>query len=122
MDEYIRDVIDSRKMLIVEEAVDQDLEYEDLCTCADSVADKFVDGFITDEEMSAALEEDELNRVIDDLVDDVNIEELILSEPDTIPDDDGELSEINAALDSDIDPEVLDLEIDDDMYFEDDVD
>lgn len=122
MDEYIRDIIDSRKMLIVEEAVDQDLEYEDLCTCTDTVADKFVDGFITDEEMSAALEEDELNRVIDDLIDDVNIEELVLSEPDTIPDDDGELSEINAALDSDIDPEVLDLDIDDDMYFEDDVD
>jgi hypothetical protein len=124
MDEYIRDIIDSRRSLIVERAVDEDLQAEkELSVEVNTVAGKFVDGFITQEEIdSCQLTEEELNSTLDDIIDDAEANELALYEPETFSDDDGELSDINAILDSDIDPELLELDDDESMYCEPSVD
>lgn len=124
MDEYIRDVIDSKRMLVVERAVDEDLQAEkDLSIEVNTVAGKFVDSFITQEEIDGCqLTEEELNGTLDDLIDDAEANEISLYEPDTFSDDEGELSDINALLDSDIDPEVLELDDDESMYCEPSVD
>lgn len=124
MDEYIRDVIDSKRMLVVERAVDEDLQAEkDLSIEVNTVAGKFVDSFITQEEIDGCqLTEEELNGTLDDLIDDAEADEITLYEPDTFSDDDGELSDINAILDSDIDPEILELDGDESMYCEPSVD
>lgn len=124
MDEYIRDIIDSRRSLIVERAVDEDLQAEkELSIEVNTLAGKFVDGFITQEEIdSCQLTEEELNGTLDDIIDDAEANELALYEPDTFSDDDGELSDINAILDSDIDPELLELDDDESMYCEPSVD
>lgn len=124
MDEYIRDVIDSRRSLIVERAVDEDLQAEkELSVEVNTLAGKFVDGFISQEEIdSCQLTEEELNGTLDDIIDDAEANELALYEPDTFSDDDGELSDINAILDSDIDPELLELDDDESMYCEPSVD
>ncbi len=124
MDEYIRDVIDSKRLLIVERAVDEDLQAEkDLSIEVNTVAGKFVDSFITQEDIDGCqLSEEELNGTLDDLIDDAEADEITLYEPDTFSDDDGELSDINAILDSDIDPEILELDADDSMYCEPSVD
>lgn len=119
MDEYIKDVLDAKKMLIVERAVDEDLEADaELALAYETVADKFVDGEITEEDMEGCpFTEEEINLTIDDLIDEANEDELLLlNEPDTFPDDDGELAEINAALDSDIDPEILEFDDNEDLY------
>jgi hypothetical protein len=124
MDEYIRDIIDSRRSLIVERAVDEDLQAEkELSIEVNTLAGKFVDGFITQEEIdSCQLTEEELNSTLDDIIDDAEANELALYEPETFSDDDGELSDINAILDSDIDPELLELDDDESMYCEPSVD
>lgn len=124
MDEYIRDIIDSRRSLIVERAVDEDLQAEkELSVEVNTLAGKFVDGFITQEEIDGCqLTEEELNGTLDDIIDDAEANELALYEPDTFSDDDGELSDINAILDSDIDPELLELDDDESMYCEPSVD
>lgn len=124
MDEYIRDIIDSRRSLIVERAVDEDLQAEkELSVEVNTLAGKFVDGFISQEEIdSCQLTEEELNGTLDDIIDDAEANELTLYEPDTFSDDDGELSDINAILDSDIDPELLELDDDESMYCEPSVD
>ena len=124
MDEYIRDVIDSKRMLVVERAVDEDLQAEkDLSIEVNTVVGKFVDGFISQEEIDGCqLCEEELNSTLDDLIDDAEADEITLYEPDTFSDDDGELSDINAILDSDIDPELLELDDDESMYCEPNVD
>ena len=124
MDEYIRDIIDSRRSLIVERAVDEDLQAEkELSIEVNTLAGKFVDGFITQEEIdSRQLTEEELNSTLDDIIDDAEANELALYEPETFSDDDGELSDINAILDSDIDPELLELDDDESMYCEPSVD
>lgn len=124
MDEYIRDVIDSKRLLIVERAVDEDLQAEkDLSVEVNTVVGKFVDGFITQEDIDGCqLCEEELNGTLDDLIDDAEANEITLYEPDTFSDDDGELSDINAILDSDIDPEILELDTDGSMYCEPSVD
>lgn len=124
MDEYIRDIIDSRRSLIVERAVDEDLQAEkELSVEVNTLAGKFVDGFITQEEIdSCQLTEEELNSTLDDIIDDAEANELALYEPETFSDDDGELSDINAILDSDIDPELLELDDDESMYCEPSVD
>lgn len=124
MDEYIRDIIDSRRSLIVERAVDEDLQAEkELSVEVNTLAGKFVDGFISQEEIdSCQLTEEELNGTLDDIIDDAEANELALYEPDTFSDDDGELSDINAILDSDIDPELLELDDDESMYCEPSVD
>lgn len=124
MDEYIRDIIDSRRSLIVERAVDEDLQAEkELSIEVNTLAGKFVDGFITQEEIdSCQLTEEELNSTLDDIIDDAEANELALYEPETFSDDDGELSDINAILDSDIDPELLELDDDGSMYCEPSVD
>lgn len=124
MDEYIRDIIDSRRSLIVERAVDEDLQAEkELSIEVNTLAGKFVDGFITQEEIdSCQLTEEELNSTLDDIIDDAEANELALYEPETFSDDDGELSDINAILDSDIDPELLELDDDESMYCEPGVD
>lgn len=125
MDEYIRDIIDSRRSLIVERAVDEDLQVEkELSVEVNTLAGKFVDGFISQEEIdSCQLTEEELNGTLDDIIDDAEANELTLYEPDTFSDDDGDLSDINAILDSDIDPELLELDDDDEsMYCEPSVD
>jgi hypothetical protein len=124
MDEYIRDIIDSRRSLIVERAVDEDLQAEkELSVEVNTVAGKFVDGFITQEEIDGCqLTEEELNGTLDDIIDDAEANELALYEPETFSDDDGELSDINAILDSDIDPELLELDDDESMYCEPSVD
>lgn len=121
MDEYIKDVIDSKKYLVLEKAVDEDLQAEqDLTVEVNTVAGKFVDSFITDEDMDCCpFGEEETNTEIDELIADAEEDPLLVCEPDTFSDDDGELSEINAVLDSDIDPEILELDVDDDLYFED---
>ena len=124
MDEYIRDIIDSRRSLIVERAVDEDLQAEkELSVEVYTLAGKFVDGFISQEEIdSCQLTEEELNGTLDDIIDDAEANELALYEPETFSDDDGELSDINAILDSDIDPELLELDDDESMYCEPSVD
>ncbi len=124
MDEYIRDIIDSRRSLIVERAVDEDLQAEkELSVEVNTLAGKFVDGFITQEEIDGCqLTEEELNGTLDDIIDDAEANELALYEPETFSDDDGELSDINAILDSDIDPELLELDDDESMYCEPSVD
>ena len=124
MDEYIRDIIDSRRSLIVERAVDEDLQAEkELSVEVNTLAGKFVDGFITQEEIDGCqLTEEELNGTLDDIIDDAEANELALYEPETFSDDDGELSDINAILDSDIDPELLELDDDESMYCEPNVD
>ncbi len=124
MDEYIIDVIDSKRMLVVERAVDEDLQAEkDLSIEVNTVAGKFVDSFITQEEIDGCqLTEEELNGTLDDLIDDAEANEISLYEPDTFSDDEGELSDINALLDSDIDPEVLELDDDESIYCEPSVD
>lgn len=124
MDEYIRDIIDSRRSLIVERAVDEDLQAEkELSVEVNTLAGKFVDGFISQEEIdSCQLTEEELNGTLDDIIDDAEANELALYEPETFSDDDGELSDINAILDSDIDPELLELDDDESMYCEPSVD
>lgn len=124
MDEYIRDIIDSRRSLIVERAVDEDLQAEkELSVEVNTLAGKFVDGFITQEEIDGCqLTEEELNGTLDDIIDDAEANELALYEPETFSDDDGELSDINAILDSDIDPELLELDDDESMYYEPSVD
>ena len=124
MDEYIRDVIDSKRMLVIERAVDEDLQAEkDLSIEVNTVVGKFVDGFISQEEIDGCqLCEEELNSTLDDLIDDAEADEITLYEPDTFSDDDGELSDINAILDSDIDPELLELDVDESMYCEPNVD
>lgn len=120
MDEYIRDVIDSKRMLIVERAIDEDLQAEqELGIEVNTVAGKYVDGFISQDEIDGCqLCEEELNGTLDDLIDDAEGDELTLYEPDTFADNDGELSDINAILDSDIDPELLELDADEDLYCE----
>lgn len=124
MDEYMKDVIDSKRMLVVERAVDEDLQAEkDLSIEVNSIAGKFVDSFISQEEIDGCqLCEEELNCTLDDLIDDAEADELILYEPDTFSDDDGELSDINSVLDSDIDPEILELDDDESLYCEPNVD
>lgn len=124
MDEYIRDVIDSRRMLIVERAVDEDLQAEkELSMEVNTVVGRFVDASITQEEIdNCQLCEEELNGTLDDLIDNAEADNITLYEPDTFTDDDGELSEINAVLDSDIDPEILELDCDESMYCEPNVD
>ena len=124
MDEYIKDVLDSKKFLVIERAVDEDLQADkELGLEVNTVVGKFIDGFISDEEIDGCeLCEEELNGTLDDLIDDANVTDITLYEPDTFSDDDGELSEINQVLDSDIDPELLELDLDDDIYCEPSVD
>lgn len=119
MDPYIQDVMESRKLLIVERAVDEDLQAdEELKTAYETVADRFVDGEISREDLDQCpFGEEEINLAIDDAISSEGEDNLVFSEPTTYADNDGELAEINAALDSDIDPEILELD-DDDIYAE----
>ena len=63
MDQYIKDVIDSRKMLIVEKAVDEYIQAQnEIIVESTTVADNFCDADISDEE---------LGEIIDDLAGDL---------------------------------------------------
>lgn len=104
MDEYIKDVLDSRKHLMVEDAVDEHLQAEkELIVETTTVVGKFIDTTI--EELS----EDELDALIDG--EDVDIEADLADMEDPIDYTDGEMSDIDTVLDTD--PEVMSLDLDD---------
>lgn len=106
MDEYIKDVLDSRKQLMVEDAVDEHLQAEkELIVETTTVVDKFIDTTI--EELS----EDELDALIDG--EDVDIEADLADMEDPIDYTDGEMSDIDTVLDTD--PEVMSLDLDDEV-------
>lgn len=106
MDEYIKDVLDSGKQLMVEDAVDEHLQAEkELIVEATTVVGKFIDNTI--EELS----EDELDALIDG--EDVDIEADLADMEDPIDYTDGEMSDIDTVLDTD--PEVMSLDLDDEV-------
>lgn len=106
MDEYIKDILDSRKHLMVEDAVDEHLQAEkELIVETTTVVGKFIDTTI--EELS----EDELDALIDG--EDVDIEADLADMEDPIDYTDGEMSDIDTVLDTD--PEVMSLDLDDEV-------
>lgn len=106
MDEYIKDVLDGRKHLMVEDAVDEHLQAEkELIVETTTVVGKFIDTTI--EELS----EDELDALIDGLVGDIDIKADLADLEDPIDYTDGEMSDIDTVLDTD--PEVMSLDLDD---------
>lgn len=106
MDEYIKDVLDSRKQLMVEDAVDEHLQAEkELIVETTTVVGKFIDTTI--EELS----EDELDALIDG--EDVDIEADLADMEDPIDYTDGEMSDIDTVLDTE--PEVMSLDLDDEV-------
>lgn len=65
MDQYIKDVIDSRGLLIVERAVDEYIQAEnEILVETETPADSFCDGCISDEEIG-----DMIDSLADDDVD-----------------------------------------------------
>lgn len=106
MDEYIKDVLDSGKQLMVEDAVDEHLQAEkELIVETTTVVGKFIDNTI--EELS----EDELDALIDG--EDVDIEADLADMEDPIDYTDGEMSDIDTVLDTE--PEVMSLDLDDEV-------
>lgn len=108
MDQYIKDVLDGRKQLMVEDAVDEHLQAEkELIVEATTVADKFIDNTIE------GLSEEELDALIDGLVEDIDIKADLADMEDPIDYTDGEMSDIDTVLDTD--PEVMSLDLDDEV-------
>lgn len=106
MDQYIKDVLDGRKQLMVEDAVDEHLQAEkELIVETTTVVGKFIDTTI--EELS----EDELDALIGG--EDVDIEADLADMEDPIDYTDGEMSDIDTVLDTD--PEVMSLDLDDEV-------
>lgn len=106
MDQYIKDVLDGRKQLMVEDAVDEHLQAEkELIVETTTVVGKFIDNTI--EELS----EDELDALIDG--EDVDIEADLADMEDPIDYTDGEMSDIDTVLDTE--PEVMSLDLDDEV-------
>jgi hypothetical protein len=104
MDQYIKDVLDSRKQLMVEDAVDEHIQAgKELIVETTTVVDKFIDNTI--EELSG----DELDALIDG--EDADIEAELADLEDPIDYTDGEMSDIDTVLDTE--PEVMTLDFDD---------
>lgn len=104
MDKYIKDVLDSRKQLMVEDAVDEYMQAEkELIVETTTVVGNFIDTTI--EELS----EDELDALIDG--DNADIEADLADLEDPIDYTDGEMSDIDTVLDTE--PEVMSLDLDD---------
>lgn len=107
MDQYIKDVLDGRKQLMVEDAVDEHLQAEkELIVETTTVVGKFIDNTIEEE-----LSEDELDALIDG--EDVDIEADLADMEDPIDYTDGEMSDIDTVLDTE--PEVMSLDLDDEV-------
>lgn len=106
MDKYIKDVLDSRKQLMVEDAVDEYMQAEkELIVETTTVVGNFIDTTI--EELS----EDELDALIDG--DNADIEADLADLEDPIDYTDGEMSDIDTVLDTE--PEVMSLDLDDEV-------
>lgn len=106
MDQYIKDVLDGRKQLMVEDAVDEHLQAEkELIVEATTVADNFIDNTIE------GLSEEELDALIDGLVEDIDIKADLADLEDPIDYTDGEMSDIDTVLDTE--PEVMTLDFND---------
>lgn len=106
MNEYIKEIIDSKHQLQLERAVDEYLQAErELIVEATSYIDDFVDNAIDDVDDVA------LDAMIDA---DANIDlggEDVVNPIDFV--DSSEMSDIDTILDTD--PEVMELDLDDDM-------
>lgn len=110
MDEYIADIINGNHYLVLERAVDEDIQAEkELNLESTTVADRFVDnvliseGYDLDSEFDDLSGDPDIDQCIDALMND---EEDVTN----FEDDGGELSDIADGLECDIDPVVAELD------------
>lgn len=76
VDEIVSDIIDSKRHMIVEDAVDEYLLAEiDILTEATTAADKMVDMSLDDDEDQYLEDDEEVNEFIDASIDDISLEE-----------------------------------------------